>query len=67
MYFLVLNSVIGRKEPQFSHLSDSPKQDVAHRHTTDFHQAEEINWLQIRENSPEVIALHLCLSKALNL
>jgi len=28
MYFLVLNSVIGRKEPQFSRLGDSLKQDA---------------------------------------
>lgn len=65
MYFLVLKSVVGRKESQFSHLSDSLKQDVWH--TTDFHQEEEINWLQIRESSGEVIILNLFLSEALNL
>lgn len=65
MYFLVLKSVIGRKESQFSRLSDSLKQDVWH--TTDFHREEEINWLQIRESSREVITLHLFLSEALNL
>lgn len=65
MYFLVLKSVVGRKESQFSHLSDSLKQDVWR--TTDFHQEEEINWLQIRESSGEVIILNLFLSEALNL
>lgn len=57
MYFLVLNFVIGRKEPQLSHLSNSLKQDMWH--TADFHQREEINWLENRESSPAVIALHL--------
>lgn len=46
MYFLVLKSVIGRKEPLFSQLGDGLKQDVWH--TTDFWQEEEI-----KESSPE--------------
>lgn len=65
MYFLVLKYVIGRKESQFPHLSDSLKQDMWH--TTGFHQEEEISWLQIRESSREAITLHLFLSEALNL